>query len=141
MKNVKTVATVIGGILAFMLIVYIIGAISVGGNWLWRWVAAPIEGEVSKREQVYDGTQQLFDYKFFYNLCNDIQGIENRIDRVRGMEGETAQKTLFGLEGRRDSMIAAYNSKAAQTEASGKFRAQELPYRINASNSTNCGGY
>jgi len=118
------------------------------GSWAYRYYTAEIRGTVDAEEQIESAPSRISRYEEFYNRCASIQGHEDsiqaqmkRLDSVdpESSEAGRVRANIAGLESQRARSIRRYNTDAANSYTMGRFRASNLPYRldINADN-TQC---
>lgn len=91
---------------------------------------APFQGEVEKSQQVEgSGEYRVANHDYFYNLCSDIQSKQQNIKTLEA-SGYKEEATANELELQR--MVSDYNAAAANEYTKGQFKADELPYHIDA---------
>ncbi len=126
MNGVRVVVWTVIGVLVFIGIsvglMFLTGIISMG--------TADFRGEVEKREQVEaDGAYRVAEHDKFYRMCSDIQTKQDNIETLKAAGEEdaaTANELML------DKLVNKYNADAANSYTKGQFRADELPYRIDA---------
>ena len=111
-------------------LIFIPGAISIA--------TAPFRGEVAKNEQVEaSGEYRVAQHDYFYNLCGDIQAKQQNIALLEEAGEDDA---VVANEMQLNELVSEYNSKASNSYTAGQFKADELPYQIDADQEvTSCG--
>jgi hypothetical protein len=129
-------------ILVSILTIVAVGALVFG----IRWATAPAKGKLAAREQIQSGQYRIAAYDHFFDLCSSIQGLEGQLAAQRaalstatGDEEARISANVAGIEGERARAIAEYNADARKSYTLGQFRASDLPYRLDAKETTTCG--
>ena len=140
-SNWKYALIVVGGII-----------LAFGGNWLYRYYTAPIEGAVQMREITNTGNFRLQAYQSFYDRCGTIQTYETSIRQLESSLQDylndpdpdreminRLRTQINGIQNQRAREVNRYNQEARQEYSVGQFRANDLPYEISVTNmNTNC---
>jgi hypothetical protein len=88
-------------------------------------------GEASKQEQVEaSGSYRVAQHDWFYNMCGDIAAKQDNVKLME--ESGYTKKEVAANEAQLNVMVEQYNSKAANNYTAGQFKADELPYKIDA---------
>jgi len=138
MKGVLMSKKMKGVLIAIGVIVLIVSIIA--GNWLYRYYTAEIRGVVDAEEQIESAPSRISRYEEFYNRCASIQGHEDSIaaqeQRLQHIDPESSEASrvrtiIAGLHSERARAIRRYNTDAANSYTMGRFRASNLPYRLD----------
>jgi hypothetical protein len=91
---------------------------------------APFQGEVEKSQQVEgSGEYRVAQHDYFYNLCSDIQAKQQNLEVLRAAGEKDA---VVANEMQLNEMVSEYNANASNEYTKGQFKADELPYQIDA---------
>jgi hypothetical protein len=120
---IKWASITIGVLLAIYFVsIYVFGSASI--------FTAPFRGQVEKANQVEgQGEYVVAAHDKFYRLCSDIQAKQQNI-KVLEEAGEEDAVTANKVQ--LNEMVSEYNADAANNYTKGQFRADELPWKINA---------
>ena len=120
----------------------IIGSVMIWGlGFGFQWGTAPIVGLLEAREEINSGDFRIQAYNHFFDLRAGILTLEGQIDVTRNtmkmlVEGSKEYSTLAiniaGMQGQRLRLINQYNADASKSWTEGQFRAESLPYHIQA---------
>jgi hypothetical protein len=135
MSNMHPVAKVVLGIGLVFAALY-------GLTYAWTQFTmdtAERRGEASKQEQVEaNGAYRVAQHDWFYNMCGDIKAKQQNVELMED-SGYTKQE-IAANKAQLNEMVNDYNSKAANNYTAGQFKADELPYQIDAEKEvTSCG--
>lgn len=116
------------------------------GTLAYRYFTAEVRGVVGAEEQIEGASSRIQRYQEFFNLCQSIQAKEDAIDNIKAnatMSESGQGAAITANQNSRASLISEYNSKSSQSYTSARFKASDLPYRIErgpytGSNKTNC---
>jgi hypothetical protein len=107
--------------------------------WAFRYYTAEIRGKIQAKERVESGSHRLYSYEFFYDLYASIQSYETALkaQRERLETAETASErarirsNIAGIKAQKRRAIERYNANAQKVETKAKFKADDLPTRID----------
>jgi hypothetical protein len=126
---VMIVIAVILGI--YFVSIYVFGSASI--------FTAPFRGEVEKANQVEgQGEYVVAQHDWFYNMCGDIAAKQKNIKEVESL-GDDYKEEVVANRMKLNEMVEEYNAKASNNYTAGQFKADELPYQINAEEEVECG--
>tara|TARA_Y100000310_G_scaffold74348_1_gene70464 strand:+ start:6034 stop:6459 length:426 start_codon:yes stop_codon:yes gene_type:complete len=138
----KNVLLTVGGV---------IGMIGLGiatdlGGLLYKKETAAFRGKANAEHQIESAASRIQRYEEFFNICQSIQAKEAAIDTIKASMSQDNQLYSVSITSNqmaRSTLIAEYNSKTAQSYTSARFKASNLPYRIDlsqydGSNKTEC---
>lgn len=157
----RNTAAVIGGIALFLVVVFVVlilgGVIQIGASKVNAVVA---KQTANNRVQtvIYDPTNVIANYEYFYTQCRAIQAKNQQVvvadDRVAELKREAAQGSdpfgqkaqavtdaitdRTGLEQSLATAAEEYNAKSAETATRAKFKSVDLPYRVEAPYRVTC---
>lgn len=130
-----------------VIIVAIVVAIGLSlGTLAYRYFTAEVRGVVGAEEQIEGAASRIQRYQEFFNICQSIQAKEDAIDNIKAnttMSESGQGAAITANQNSRAGLIAEYNSKSSQSYTSARFKASNLPYKIErgpytGSNKTNC---
>lgn len=131
----KVFLMVVGILLAIILIV--------GGSWAFRYYTAEIRGTVDAEEQLESSQSRISRYEEFFNLCATVQTRERALQAQKerlinsphadSRELSRIRSNIAALESQRERAINTYNARASQAYTSGRFKASNLPHRLDPS--------
>lgn len=121
-------------------LVIILALLLTAGSWLWRYQTAPIRGKVGAEERIESAPSRISNYDHYYDLCATVQATEGALDaQMQALEAAESsddrsriRSNIAGLKGQRSRQIAQYNADARKIYTKARFRASDLPPRINA---------
>ena len=128
------------GVGIFLLVVVVGIAIWVIG-FGFSWGTAPAVGLLEARVEINSGDFRIKAYDHFFDLHAGVLTLEGQIDSARETMKVFAQGSkefnvyainITGMQGQRLSLINKYNADASKSWTSGQFRAESLPYQIQA---------
>lgn len=91
---------------------------------------APFQGEVEKSQQVEgSGSHRIAQHDYFYNLCSSIKAKQQNIEALEAAGYEDA---VTANRMQLNEMVEEYNANASNDYTKGQFKANELPYQIDA---------
>jgi hypothetical protein len=117
----------------------IIVCVAAGVTWGVRYIAAPIEGSISAREQILSGEQRIVAYNHFYDLKAAIDSYPAQIEAqeealtraVSDKEKARINANIAGMKAQLVRLINQYNADAKKKYTIGQFRDLGLPYGID----------
>ena len=132
MKNYFKIGGIVVGALALLIIV-------TGFSYGWRWVAAPISGAVDAREQLESGRSRISKYNHFFNLCQEIQSTEDKINNTYQQIKTTTdedwknklRRNLNGLKNQRSDLARQYNADVSKEYTKARFKSSKLPWSVS----------
>lgn len=138
-EGVRVSTWIVGGIVA-LAVLGVIGTFVFGGG---GWLTAPFRGEAQERENtVGSGAFRQSTYQEFFDLCEAVQNAEGSIEVLHEEREGASQarrtqidQSVTALKASRIESVNDYNSKAAQ-EHRAPFRDKDLPYRLDAKDTT-----
>jgi hypothetical protein len=88
-------------------------------------------GEASKQEQVEaSGSYRVAQHDWFYNMCGDIKAKQQNVQLMK--DSGYGKQEVAANQAQLNEMVNDYNTKAANNYTSGQFKADELPYQVDA---------
>lgn len=126
----------------FLIVIAVIAAIfllTVGG-WAWRYYTAEVRGTVDAEEQIESAASRIARYEEFYNRCASVQSHEDALvaqeERLANLDSDSKEASrvrtvIAGIKSQRARAIRQYNADASNSYTSGRFRASNLPYRLD----------
>lgn len=115
-------------------------ALMAGGGWAWRYYTAPIEGVVEAEEQINSGSNRIAKYNYFFDMCATIQSDKEALAIQKEMldnaesadERERIRANIAGINAQLRRNVNQYNADAGKEYTAARFKANSLPYNINA---------
>jgi hypothetical protein len=133
LSNTKVLRWVFAGF-ALILLIMAFWVFGVGG---FLRSTADFRGETGKRENVEaDGAYRVAQHDYFYNLCSSAKTKQDNIEILKGTGNKDAV-TANRLE--LNKLVNKYNADASNTYTKGQFRADNLPYQLDAEEEIECG--
>lgn len=143
----KTFGLITACVLGVMIILGATGLL----NSAYRYVTAEWFGIVDAEVQIESGANRRFQYDKFFNLCSEVQAVEDKIDAQNELldrDLSDVQKNMIitnlsGLQSARADAIRQYNADARKDYTSARFLDNDLPVQLptaayNGDNKTKC---
>lgn len=108
------------------------------GIYLFRYGTASIRGIIGAKEKVESAEHRLYSYEHFYDLYGTIKAketlYESQKDALKNAETQSERarirQNIYGIKASLRRAIEEYNADAAKIETKGKFKADDLPFKI-----------
>ncbi len=140
MDWIKGAGAFVVGIIVFFVLFIIIASVGIFGFGWFQRSTADFRGQTAAIEKTKANADfRLHAYNQFYDLCSQVQSLEDRIiifsgdvERFAGTSKEAEALTnLHAIEAQRSTLIREYNAKASRGFTDGQFRSNDLPYQLD----------
>lgn len=138
-STIKGASVGLVALVGFLVLCLVVGLIGVYGFGWFQRETANYRGETQAIEQTKANADfRLNSYNLFFDLCGDVQSLEDRIGYAESKAAATgttdAQTELDALRSRRSQLVREYNAKASRDFTEGQFLSTNLPYRLDINN-------
>jgi len=140
MEWIKGLGAFVVGVIVFFVVLIVVACIGIFGFGWFQRSTADFRGQTAAIEKTKANADfRLRAYDQFYDLCSQVQSLEDRIvifeGDVKMFEGTSkeavALTNLHALQAQRSSLIREYNAKASRGFTDGQFRSNDLPYQLD----------
>lgn len=109
-----------------------------GFQYGFRWFTAEPRGALEQREITTRGAFRIQEYERFYRLKEEVDSTDTKLAALPS-ELDVRQRTeCTGLLAVRANRVAEYNAASAAELTRGKWKADDLPQRLNQENTRKC---
>ena len=119
----------------FILAVIVLGTL--GGIYIPRLLAGPT-GQTEEIVIVNQGAYRIQGYEKFYDLHEELKGVEVRLSSYPDNPVGRDQTECRGLLARRAALVAEYNASSLAERTTGQWRAADLPELLTQENPRYC---
>ncbi len=132
------------GYAAFVGVLAVVVIAIIAAVWLtFSYFSAETRGKVGMENHVASGTYQEYSYNHFFDACSAIQGYEASIaaqhkalTTADDSDKSRINTIIASVEAERGRAIAQYNVDANKMKTVARFKADGLPYHLDATAET-----
>jgi hypothetical protein len=137
--SAATVALFVAGVVAVVFIIFVAFMWTFGFGFFTDHAADRQGRSEQKQGTIGDGNYRIAQYDSFFDQCASVQSIE---DKIRNAQDELKTTTdpqrknqvlinVGALKNNRAEAIRQYNADARKADTKGHFRASDLPFQLD----------
>lgn len=113
--------------------------------WAFKYYTAEIRGKINAKEKIESAEHRLYSYEKFYDMYASIKSyvtaLESQKENLKfaetSSERQRIRSNISGIKSQLRRAIEEYNSESRKIKTIGKFKADDLPYKLEYENFIN----